>query len=67
MDNRVSASAAFGRLRVETEIAPAEIKVIGSAAFGRLRVETISSPGFIHNISQPPSGGCVLKQRGDAG
>ena len=33
-------SAAFGRLRVETEDSEAYLDRINSAAFGRLRVET---------------------------
>ena len=32
------------------------------AAFGRLCVETVSSWALNFRLSQPPSGGCVLKQ-----
>ena len=34
-----------------------------AAAFGRLCVETESFADFIFFAMQPPSGGCVLKQR----
>ena len=35
---------------------------IGPAAFRRLCVETAKAPGELPGESQPPSGGCVLKQ-----
>ena len=34
----------------------------GPAAFGRLCVETNTSGARTMTVSQPPSGGCVLKQ-----
>ena len=39
----VVVSAAFGRLRVETNINRITAQAAGSAAFGRLRVETTGS------------------------
>ena len=57
------ASAAFGRLRVETPKIIVIIDMVMSAAFGRLRVETaIMAETMQKRGIQPPSGGCVLKQ-----
>ena len=36
---------------------------MAAAAFGRLCVETLSSLTETTSFSQPPSGGCVLKQK----
>ena len=56
--------AAFGRLCVETVNGIVDNSYTYPAAFGRLCVET---PTGRHSASipqtQPPSGGCVLKQR----
>ena len=55
------ASAAFGRLCVETTTHRLHAYHAFSAAFGRLCVET--DYGLLLNapLYQPPSGGCVLK------
>ena len=55
------ASAAFGRLRVETSTMALKRSSMISAAFGRLRVETSSVLQAFLVGHQPPSGGCVLK------
>ena len=54
-------AAAFGRLCVETKKALAYGMTTLAAAFGRLCVETVTNLGIFRLISQPPSGGCVLK------
>ena len=59
---RISA-AAFGRLCVETSVKSKWRAVSGAAAFGRLCVETSLIATPITAISQPPSGGCVLKHQ----
>ena len=54
--------AAFGRLCVETVVVIDEAQNIFPAAFGRLCVETGKFKGaLINDLTQPPSGGCVLK------
>ena len=55
--------AAFGRLCVETRVIRADRPKGRPAAFGRLCVETIHLVNFLFKIYQPPSGGCVLKQK----
>ena len=56
--------AAFRRLCVETLMVIYFIFVCGPAAFRRLCVETMATvTSTAHgNLSQPPLGGCVLKQ-----
>ena len=54
--------AAFRRLCVETSYEMSGIELTQPAAFRRLCVETLILSDFIRNFSQPPSGGCVLKQ-----
>ncbi len=55
--------AAFGRLCVETIDGLSVINAaIAPAAFGRLCVETMGQQLGSREESQPPSGGCVLKQ-----
>ena len=54
--------AAFGRLCVETISSIIASFLSWTAAFGRLCVETSSSSQSEPKHSQPPSGGCVLKQ-----
>ena len=54
--------AAFGRLCVETGCAlKFNAMMMFPAAFGRLCVETSTSGARTMTVSQPPSGGCVLK------
>ena len=53
--------AAFGRLCVETQELINKIASGEPAAFGRLCVETIDLFKSAMNLTQPPSGGCVLK------
>ena len=54
--------AAFGRLCVETSWLSSERFRRAPAAFGRLCVETlVSTHSSLNGITQPPSGGCVLK------
>ena len=53
--------AAFGRLCVETQRRRNNHRYPQPAAFGRLCVETASRNSSRLYISQPPSGGCVLK------
>ena len=55
--------AAFGRLCVETSGDGYEYLDADPAAFGRLCVETASARFISARISQPPSGGCVLKRQ----
>ena len=56
-------SAAFGRLCVETCKCALRQAFKASAAFGRLCVETrLEKMDLVLSSSQPPSGGCVLKQ-----
>ena len=55
--------AAFGRLCVETAARGIGQPAAEPAAFGRLCVETDLMPQSLFYLrSQPPSGGCVLKQ-----
>ena len=56
--------AAFGRLCVETCLFGRAVQVDYPAAFGRLCVETIMKLPVNLYLSQPPSGGCVLKLTG---
>ena len=56
-------AAAFGRLCVETIAYIVTIIDSSVAAFGRLCVETSLSRKISASIKQPPSGGCVLKQK----
>ena len=56
-------SAAFGRLCVETFSIASPVHGGYSAAFGRLCVETMIDILMSINANQPPSGGCVLKQK----
>ena len=56
-----TAAAAFGRLCVETVTAVIYYRLLIAAAFGRLCVETSLAGNVTIEISQPPSGGCVLK------
>ena len=58
----MSETAAFGRLCVETRGRLYVKLPKGSAAFGRLCVETVATDSPSYETSQPPSGGCVLKQ-----
>ena len=53
--------AAFGRLCVETKSIIREHNCVIPAAFGRLCVETVLVEYQYLLVSQPPSGGCVLK------
>ena len=53
--------AAFGRLCVETDKTYLGEEGLGPAAFGRLCVETVRCSMQSLILSQPPSGGCVLK------
>ena len=53
--------AAFRRLCVETQERQVEPLRASPAAFRRLCVETHASGGIAPSLSQPPSGGCVLK------
>ena len=56
--------AAFGRLCVETSFSVVFGSCWGPAAFGRLCVETNLDVAHNQRLQcQPPSGGCVLKQR----
>ena len=57
-------AAAFGRLCVETFGDGNEVDLNPAAAFGRLCVET-ARPSISQTMQpmQPPSGGCVLKQK----
>ena len=54
--------AAFGRLCVETFPRLRLYLIPSAAAFGRLCVETVKASHARHQLHQPPSGGCVLKQ-----
>ena len=57
------ATAAFGRLCVETTGKRTGMKRYYPAAFGRLCVETRGTVSCkVTTTVQPPSGGCVLKQ-----
>ena len=60
--NFLNKPAAFGRLCVETFNVDAGYSAGFPAAFGRLCVETIQFIPSIVMPTQPPSGGCVLKQ-----
>ena len=53
--------AAFGRLCVETLGMVKPITLAVPAAFGRLCVETANREMPRRELTQPPSGGCVLK------
>ena len=53
--------AAFGRLCVETSTCFCVTLFLPPAAFGRLCVETVAVIDTTGQITQPPSGGCVLK------
>ena len=53
--------AAFGRLCVETQNSTPRAPTCQPAAFGRLCVETPYGSSVSCRMSQPPSGGCVLK------
>ena len=55
--------AAFGRLCVETAPCDSFSAHSSPAAFGRLCVETALGRAKSCTTAQPPSGGCVLKQR----
>ena len=55
--------AAFGRLCVETSQDGLRAHALTPAAFGRLCVETTPQSTPSPTSTQPPSGGCVLKQR----
>ena len=55
--------AAFGRLCVETCNLSDGLFCVLPAAFGRLCVETKVLLRDLPFPSQPPSGGCVLKQK----
>ena len=58
------APAAFGRLCVETAKKADFYHLIWPAAFGRLCVETVQVKNRqVSTVTQPPSGGCVLKQQ----
>ena len=59
---QLSSPAAFGRLCVETTGDRYNLREPLPAAFGRLCVETAQDIAAAAAISQPPSGGCVLKQ-----
>ena len=54
--------AAFGRLCVETLRIRIMLCNVRPAAFGRLCVETNREMARLVRGTQPPSGGCVLKQ-----
>ena len=54
--------AAFGRLCVETQNSTPRAPTCQPAAFGRLCVETPYGSSVSCRMSQPPSGGCVLKR-----
>ena len=56
------APAAFRRLCVETPQAASSKMTAAPAAFRRLCVETLSGRACCLTLTQPPSGGCVLKQ-----
>ena len=57
-------AAAFGRLCVETKEFLYPLVERLAAAFGRLCVETDAKNKFLNIFEeQPPSGGCVLKQK----
>ena len=59
---RAARPAAFGRLCVETTKTHPRVHTDAPAAFGRLCVETLVTTRITTRlISQPPSGGCVLK------
>ena len=53
--------AAFGRLCVETTFIHEFGHFELPAAFGRLCVETTLKLSAAQAVTQPPSGGCVLK------
>ena len=59
-----SSPAAFGRLCVETFLYRLSLPTSFPAAFGRLCVETNAVRRRFRSLSQPPSGGCVLKLGG---
>ena len=58
-------AAAFGRLCVETTAINIIKTFAKAAAFGRLCVETSHNGLMLFLLEQPPSGGCVLKHRGE--
>ena len=55
-------AATFGWLCVETEMITLGLMMANAATFGWLCVETLRSAWLSETCSQPPSGGCVLKQ-----
>ena len=57
--------AAFGRLCVETSQGTPLKEITKPAAFGRLCVETDWEEDDEAKMTQPPSGGCVLKRYQD--
>ena len=60
---QIDRAAAFRRLCVETSTARSAVISVSPAAFRRLCVETILCSKSFSTARQPPSGGCVLKQR----
>ena len=59
-----SVAATFGWLCVETRLIPLHLIADGAATFGWLCVETWKALRVgTHKAKQPPSGGCVLKQK----